>query len=269
MITLTYIFIFCLGCIIGSFLNVVIYRFNSGKTLGGRSMCMTCSKTLAWYELIPVISFLFQKGKCNTCSTKISHQYPIVELITGAMFASVAYHFSPILSYDFTQYVVLVTLFSMMFSLLIVISVYDMRHKIIPDMLVFAFGVLAFFSMFLSQGGGSSMFMEPTFLSLISGVVYALPFAIISLVSNQRLMGFGDSKMILGIGWMLGMMQGGAAIMFAFWIGAIVSLAIMFLGRVKMSMATEVPFGPFLALSAFLVFIFNINIFDLASVFTF
>src|SRR5574343_1003798 len=140
------------------------------------------------------------------------------------MFASEAYHFSPILSYDFTQYVILVTLFSMMFSLLIVISVYDMRHKIIPDMLVFAFGVLAFFSMFLSQVGGSSMFVEPTFLSLISGVVYALPFAIISLISNQRLMGFGDSKMILGIGWMLGMMQGGAAIMFAFWIGAIVSL---------------------------------------------
>ncbi len=269
MITLIYIFIFCLGCIIGSFLNVVIYRFNSGKTLGGRSMCMTCSKTLSWYELIPVISFLFQKGKCNTCATKISHQYPIVEFITGAVFTAVAYHFSPLLSYAFNQYVLLVTLYTMMFSLLIVISVYDMRHKIIPDMLVFVFGIFAFSSMFINQGIGSSMFIQPTFLSLISGVVYALPFALISLVSRQRLMGFGDSKMILGIGWMLGLMQGGAAIMLAFWIGTLASLAVMFIGRHKVSMNTEVPFGPFLAISAFLVFIFNINIFDLASVFTF
>src|SRR5574343_181515 len=151
MITLTYIFIFCLGCIIGSFLNVVIYRFNSGKTLGGRSMCMTCSKTLAWYELIPVISFLFQKGRCNTCSTKISHQYPVVEFITGAMFASVAYYFSSILYYDFIQYVVLVTLYSMIFSLFIVISVYHMRHKIIPDSLVYMFSFLAFVSMFIKH----------------------------------------------------------------------------------------------------------------------
>jgi leader peptidase (prepilin peptidase)/N-methyltransferase len=156
-----------------------------------------------------------------------------------------------------------------MFSLLLVISVYDMRHKIIPDTLVFAFGFIAFFSMFLNQGLGDNIFIQPTFLSLISGVVYALPFAIISLVSRQRLMGFGDSKMILGIGWMLGMMQGGAAIMLAFWIGTLVSLIIMFFGKYKISMNTEVPFGPFLAISAFLVFVFNINIFDLASVFTF
>lgn len=269
MITLTYIFIFCLGCIIGSFLNVVIYRFNSGKTLGGRSMCMTCSKTLAWYELIPVISFLFQKGRCNTCSTKISHQYPVVEFITGAMFASVAYYFSSILYYDFIQYVVLVTLYSMIFSLLIVISVYDMRHKIIPDSLVYMFSFLAFVSMFINHGFGGGFFVMPNTLSLLSGILYALPFALISWLSNQRLMGFGDSKMILGIGWMLGIMNGGAAIMLAFWIGTLVSLVLMFLNHKKISMTTEIPFGPFLAISAFIVFVLNLNIFDLASVFTF
>src|SRR3990167_8361302 len=85
-IALTIIF-FALGLIIGSFLNVVIYRYNTGKTFGGRSKCLVCHKILSWHELIPLFSFIFLKGHCRGCKTRISFQYPLIEFITGLVFA--------------------------------------------------------------------------------------------------------------------------------------------------------------------------------------
>lgn len=269
MSQLAYFFIFCLGTIIGSFLNVVIYRFNSGKTLGGRSMCMNCSKTLSWYELIPVFSYVFQLGKCRSCATRISHQYPAVELLTGVIFSMVAYRFSDLILVSFNQYILIVSVYMMIFALLMVISVYDMRHKIIPDPLVFAFIVFSFFSMFLNVGPVGGFFIQPAMSSFLAGPLYALPFAIIWLVSQGRFMGLGDAKLILGIGWMLGIMQGGAALMLSFWIGTIVSLFIILFSKIKISTKTEIPFGPFLAISTFIVFFFSLSVFDLASIFSF
>lgn len=269
MSQLAYFFIFCFGTIIGSFLNVVIYRFNSGKTLGGRSMCMTCSKTLAWYELIPVFSYLFQVGKCRSCSTRISHQYPLVELFTGVVFTMIAYHFYDIVFVSFNQYILLVSVYMMIFSLLLVISVYDMRHKVIPDPLVFAFIVFSFFTMFISSVPFGNLFVQPSMSAFLAGPLYALPFALIWLLSRGRFMGLGDAKLILGIGWMFGIVQGGAALMLSFWIGTIVSLLIIFFSKMKFSMNTEIPFGPFLAISTLIVFFFSLNVFDLASIFSF
>lgn len=269
MSLLAYFFIFCLGCIIGSFLNVVIYRFNSGKTLGGRSMCMTCSTQLSWYELIPVFSYLFQLGKCRSCSVKISHQYPFVEFLTGIVFAVVSFHFSSLIDFSINHYLLFVSLHMMIFSLLIVISVYDIRHKIIPDVLVFTFILFSFLLMFINPSPFGPLFITPTMLSLLSGPLYALPFAVIWLVSRGRFMGLGDAKLILGIGWMLGFYYAGSALMLSFWIGTVVSLLIILFSKMRFSMKTEVPFGPFLAISTFIVFAFSITVLDLASIFSF
>ncbi|MEI7688599.1 MAG: prepilin peptidase [Candidatus Nomurabacteria bacterium] len=267
---LIFVFIFLLGTIIGSFLNVVIYRFNTGKSIvRGRSICMTCNRTLRWYELIPVFSYLFQLGKCRRCAEKISHQYPIVELLTGLLFVLISYHFLSILMFSPFSYVFLVTFYVFIFSLLIVISVYDLRHKIIPDILVYLFSFISFLSIFISHSIFGSLFIKPDFSSLIAGPLLALPFALIWFVSKGKWMGLGDAKLMLGIGWILGIYQGLAAIILAFWIGSIISLTFMYISKKKINMKTEIPFAPFLILSLLIVFLFNINVFSLSALFRF
>lgn len=269
MNVLIFVFIFLLGTIIGSFLNVVIFRFNTGRTVAtGRSICMTCNRELRWYELIPFLSFLIQSGKCRRCASQISHQYPLVELVTGLIFALVAFKFLPILYVSYGLYIFLVVLFVFIFSLLIVISVYDLRHKIIPDKLVFIFIIVSFLSIFVNLFLIRPIFVLPTFWGLISGPLLALPFILLWFFSKGRLMGLGDGKLILGIGWMLGLSSGIFAIILSFWIGTIVSVLLMFLSKKKMNMKTEIPFAPFLIISTLITFLFNFNIFSLIKLFS-
>jgi len=242
---------------------------------------MTCNRTLRWYELIPVFSYLFQLGKCRRCAESISHQYPLVELITGLMFVLVAFHFYYILFFSPIIYILFVIIYVFVFSLLIVISVYDLRHKIIPDTLVYTFIVISFLSIFInytSLGSWSTssvslsiipkpLFILPSLLNIIAGPLLALPFAFLWLVSKGKWMGLGDAKLMLGIGWMLGVYQGLASVVLSFWIGAIISLFIMFFVNKKINMKTEIPFAPFLIISFFVIFLFNMNIFTLASIF--
>lgn len=278
MYILAFISIFLLGTIIGSFLNVVIYRFNTGKSIiKGRSICMSCNKSLRWYELIPVFSFLIQSGKCRRCATKISHQYPIVEVITGLIFVLLTFYFLPILSISYWLFIFYLSLFAFIFSILIVISVYDIRHKIIPDGLVYLFAAISFLSIFITHtNSGLNLFLPPI-LTILSGPIFALPFALIWLVSKGKWMGLGDAKLILGIGWVLGPSLALSALIISFWIGAIIGLIMMFLPcnlssrskGVKVGMKTEIPFAPFLIIGTSIAFFFSIDILSLASLFHF
>src|SRR3989338_5654032 len=90
------IFSFILGTVIGSFLNVVIFRYNTGLTVRCRSKCFSCNKTLSWFELVPIFSFLAQTGKCRKCKSKISWQYPLIEFASGILFILIFYYFPPI-----------------------------------------------------------------------------------------------------------------------------------------------------------------------------
>lgn len=268
---LIFIFIFLLGTLIGSFLNVVIYRFNTGLTVvRGRSMCMSCSRSLRWYELIPVFSFLIQAGKCRTCANKISHQYPIVEIITGVIFLLTANFFMPLLYLSTFNFLVLFILYVFIFSILIVISVYDIRHKVIPDKLVFTFIVASFLSIFINHTGIGSLFVTPEWSQLIAGPLFAMPFAILWLASRGQLIGLGDAKLILGIGWLMGLLSGLAAITLSFWIGAVVSLLIMLLSQSKkINLKTEIPFAPFLIIGTLITFFSALDILSLARIFQF
>jgi leader peptidase (prepilin peptidase)/N-methyltransferase len=254
--------IFILGTIIGSFLNVVIYRYNSGASpLKGRSQCFACGKTLSWYELMPIASFLFQRGRCHGCRVKLSWQYPLVEALTGLMFVSVFLLHKSILE---SAYLVVI------FSILLVIAVYDFRHQIIPDGLVAVFAILSI-GWFISTvpGGLPRAIHFPYYWTLIAGPMLFLPFWFLWFVSKGRWLGLGDGKLALGIGWFLGATLGGSAVMLAFWVGAAYALGVMAIQRIgvhvvgaRLSMQSEIPFGPFLILGTIVVYFTHVNFFD-------
>ena len=117
-------FYFIFGTIVGSFLNVVAIRYNSGKGIGGRSSCFSCGKNLTWSQLVPIFSFIYSLGRCGSCGSRISAQYPIVEFFTGLIFLGIFFKNLAIIESIY---------FLVVFSILIVILIYDIRHKIIPN----------------------------------------------------------------------------------------------------------------------------------------
>lgn len=255
MDTLSLILSFIFGTVVGSFLNVVALRFNTGMTLGGRSKCMTCGKTLTWMELVPIFSFLAQRGACKKCSTKISWQYPLVEFAAGALFILIFFVYPPL-----TPMAGAMTAFYLVCTcILLVITVYDIKHKIIPNKFVYTFDALALISLFV---GGSSWFHMPSYWTLLAGPLLALPFALIWLFSKGTWMGLGDAKLIVGIGWILGLGAGLNALVLSFWIAAAVSVAWLLLIKGKFKARTEIPFGPYLILGMYLVLIFHIQVLD-------
>ncbi len=249
MENLIYFFVFILGAIIGSFLNVIIARYNTGESVGrGRSKCFSCGQTLAWYELIPIVSFLAQRGKCRNCGSKISIQYPIIEIITGSVFTLVWYVIAWKLSFQAGgETAIHAVYFWTIFSLLIVIAVYDIYHQIIPNGLVYAFIALSFLMLFISQR---------SFLwDFLGGFVFFLFFASFWFFSGGKWMGLGDAKLALGIGWFLGFWLGLASIIFSFWLGAIVGLIFIF--SKKFGLKSRIAFGPFLITGAFIGFLLS------------
>jgi len=262
---------FIFGLIIGSFLNVVIFRFNTQKSFGGRSGCMSCQNKLTWLELIPVFSFLGLRGRCKNCKTKISLQYPLVELITGFIFALLFLKFQDLFFWNTFTFTFTYAFYAVIFSLLLVIAVYDLKHKIIPDILSLILGILTLAGLFFFQTDGSLSFSFhlPTLLGFCSGLIMASPFAFFWLVSSGKWMGLGDAKLAISLGWLLGFPFALYGLTFAFWIGAIVGLSLIIfshlggasLANKKYGMKSEIPFAPYLVLSTSLVFLFGLSLF--------
>lgn len=254
------LFFFIFGTLIGSFLNVVILRYNTGSLLSGRSGCFSCGKTLKWYELFPLFSYLFLGGKCKKCKSMISWQYPLVELSTGFLFLGTYLK-------GYTDFSAIVPL--SILSLLIVIFVYDIHHKIIPNGIVYGFVGISFAQLFVNLNTLS--FVVPTTLDILAGPIFFIPFFAIWFFSKGMWMGLGDGKLVLGIGWMLGLVDGLSAVVLAFWIGAGISVLLLFLQRSlshlypfskwkMLTIKSEIPFAPFLIIGFLLVFFFDINI---------
>lgn len=261
------LFFFILGLIIGSFLNVVIFRYNTGKSIQGRSGCLSCGKKLEAWELIPLISFVLLRGKCSQCKSRISFQYPLVEFATGFLFLITALRFSGLIFVDFNIFIYLFILFAAIFSILIVIFVYDIKHKIIPDSLVFSFAVLALIYRFTETGFSNLDLLS--WLDIFSGVIFFLPFFVLWLISQGRWIGLGDGKLALGIGWMLGFVHGISALVLSFWIGAIVSVMLMLIARLigpseHITMKSEIPFAPFMILGAIIIFFYPVDLLNVS-----
>src|SRR5665213_319969 len=255
---------FLFGAIIGSFLNVLILR-HGVKAISGRSACPACAHTLEAVDLVPIFSWLFLRGRCRFCGSGISIQYPLVELLTALVFA-----FIGVAPLTLTAQLAALPVA----ALLIAISVYDLRHTIIPDSWVVAF---AGFSLVFSVIYLDLIHQLPAVVPLLlAGPFSALPFFALWYVSGGRWMGLGDGKLAWGIGWLLGPLYAFAAIISAFILGALISVFILlplsspvFWSFVKrftptgtsrksawgFTMKSEVAFGPFLATACLIVWI--------------
>ena len=256
-----YLIIFLFGNIIGSFLNVYIYRFHTGKSLNGSSHCLSCAKPLRWYELFPLLSYLGLRGRCCGCGCRIPARYFVVEMITGLLFvlgASVAS--------DLIEFVWLLG----MLVVLLIITVYDYYHFIIPDELTLALMVLM--SSWLTWQWWSGALATSGLLWTIGAAMAGTAFYFsLWAVSRGAWLGFGDVKLAIPLGLWVGPMGVFSAVVASFWVGAIISIFILAWHRFErgqkrlqlssetLTMKSAVPFAPFMIIGAGLVYFFNFN----------
>lgn len=249
-----------LGIIVGSFLNVLVLRWGK-QALSGRSACPRCDKKIAWYDLIPIVSWALLLGRCRACRARISIQYPLVEVGTGIIFALIGFAPLPL----FARLLALPIA-----ALLIGIAIYDLRTTYIPDAWVWTLNATAFISILAFP---SHVVPGTWYISLLAGPITALPLYALWYFSHGAWMGFGDVKLALAIGWLLGIALGLEALLFAFILGAVVGIPLLALSSKSMqdiahklgfcvtkkayTMKSEVPFGPFLAAATLIVWISN------------
>jgi leader peptidase (prepilin peptidase)/N-methyltransferase len=224
------------GAIAGSFLNVCIYRLPRNRSVvWPASACTSCGRALAWYENVPVLSWLALRGRCRTCRASISIQYPIVEAITAAMFAAGWWYYGP---------GVLLASRLVFGCLLIVLFGTDLEHQILPNVVTLPGIAAGFaFSFFTAPGWQSSL----AGIVVGGGVLLATAYAYFW-IRRQEGLGMGDFKMLAMIGAFVGWQLTLVTLMCASFAGAFVGIGLMAAGRG--SMASKLPFGTFLALGA-------------------
>ena len=246
-----YIFVFLLGLCIGSFLNCVIYRMEEQKTLNGRSFCPNCKHTLAWYDLFPVFSFLFLGGKCRYCKKSISFQYPAVELATGLLFLLIYnLKFEILNQFEIFKFLNILNLIFLFYiaSSLVVIFIYDLKHYLIPDIVLLPAIFITFIFRVIEALNSNFKFQISNYLLAVA--IAAGFFLLIWLVSGGRWMGFGDVKLAVLMGLLLSWPDILLALFLAFFSGAAIGLALMIWK--KKNLKSEVPFGPFLIFGTFI-----------------
>lgn len=237
---------FIIGLCVGSFLNVIIDRLPQGRSIvRGRSACDFCHKNLSWYELIPLLSFFFLRGRCKNCHKTLPFQYPLVESITGIIFLFTFLSLSMSTSFE-KMWVLLYLLFT--FSFLLAIFVADLKYRIIPDQIVFALILVSFFfQLAFAQNTLGNHFL--------SGFISFLLFFLLFFITNGKGMGFGDVKFAFFMGLFLGFPKIIIAFYLAFLTGAFVSLILIVLGKKKMK--STVAFGPFLIFATVATLLFG------------
>ncbi len=245
-----YILAFVVGLAVGSFLNVLIYRLPRRlKFVWERSFCPQCRAPIAFYDNIPLVSFMILAGKCRRCGKSISWQYPLVEFLNGAAYLFFLWKFG--LTAEFA-------VFSLLASALLVILFIDLEFQIIPDVITLPGMVIGLGLSFLP--GGITVWQSLLGLAAGGGGLYLVAMLGDWLFKRESL-GGGDIKMAA----MLGAFLGWQKIIFIFFasafLGLIISLAVMLFSK-KLRETRMVPFGPFIAVAAIIAIIYGQQIID-------
>lgn len=238
------------GLIIGSFLNVCVYRIPREESVSfPSSHCTSCNTSLKWYDNIPLFSYIILQGKCRYCKVKISPKYPMIELLNAIIYLLLFYKFK--LSIDFIFY-------ALISSSLIVVTFIDLKEMIIPDRLVITILTLSI----LHKAVNYILYKVPiNFIDSIGGLLLAGGlFLLIVIISNGG-MGGGDVTLIGSLGFVVGIKNILLVMFLSFMIGAIISLFLLLL-KIK-TKKDPIPFGPFIIISFFIVMLFGEKIIDL------
>ena len=246
------IIFFIFGLIIGSFLNAVVYRLNGVESLLERSHCPKCKKKIRWFDNIPLLSFILLSAKCRDCGEKISWQYPLVELTTGIVFALIGNYF--FFSFDSASWF-LTAYYLVIFSLLLIVFVYDLQYMEIPMIIVWA-GIILSMVYFLSVDWqnfhiAASILDLKIASGILGGLVAFLFFFGLAAYSKETWMGYGDAYIGMLAGIIVGWPNVIWMLMLSFTIGAIISVGLIFFR--KKTMKSQIPFAPFLIAGVFLV----------------
>lgn len=235
---------FIFGCLWGSFANVVIHRWPLQESfVRGRSRCPKCRNRIAWWDNVPVFSYIFLRGKCRTCGGPISFRYPLVELTMGALFACVFYQFG--WSWLTLEYLIFV------FGL-VTVSFIDLDHMLLPDIFTLSGLVIGLI--------GAALNPERSFLSAFvgalvgGGILWAVAVLYFALRKEEG-MGGGDIKLLAWIGALLGVSSLPVVLLFASLWGSFFGVAFMVFRQ--SNLRTAIPFGPYLALGALFYLFFG------------
>lgn len=243
-----------LGLSVGSFLNVVILRFDDIESIiKTRSHCPKCKKELPWYDLIPFFSYFILAGRCRHCKKSISLQYPLVEALTAIIFVLIFWRYGISLEGIFL---------GIISCLLIVVAVFDWLHSEIPDILIYSAAIFTVGLISYTLWQTQDLLNFNLWLSYIDGLVISLVFfGFLVVVSRQKWMGTGDILLGSLMGLILGYPNIIVALFLAFLIGSLFSLILM--ATRKKHLKDAIPFGPFLVLATFITFFWGQNLLNI------
>lgn len=267
------------GSILGSLTFCLATRSTTTASFWGRSYCDYCKKTLAWYDLIPIFSYLFSFGRCRYCKAKLSIIYPLVEIFMGILTAYLFYQMrlssfleSPLWQQVFSASDIIFKLFVLCIMVAVIIT--DLKTGLIPDRITYPSIVIAFVYLVVISVAKSAVLItalasdslgryllfpvsdflisrlilsfSDLFSGLIAAFLFALLFISLILITKGRGMGGGDLKLVIFMGLVLGLPSTLTAIMIAFMTGALVGIILILLKLKKFGQT--IPFGPFLSI---------------------
>ena len=252
---------FIFGCSIGSFVQVVASRLHVAPIMKGRSKCLSCGEALHLSDLVPILSYIFLKGKCRYCKSTYGVESIIIEVLFGITFL-LLYKIIIIGQPTLLLGAFWLTYYTFLFGVLGVMAIYDKAHSYIPFQFLYSYLGLCSLMWTLR------MFENPSIVTFLSPLFVAFPFLILWLVTKGKGLGFGDVIIFFGVGAFFGSLEGFAVFILSVWVGAVFGLYYKYITKRHSRKPIAIPFVPFIVLAFLIVLFTGVDIFSIAMLFS-